>query len=183
MNTSDIPAELWSQILSLFEDLVDLPPAKQHAKLADVVLPNQAKSVLTNMLDAAQKTNFLDQTIDPLVELLLGKDSVQIHHNPDNIIGRTFGAWKVTSELASGGMGQVFEAQRADGQFEKKVALKIIKSGGFSTLSKQRFSDEMRTLAQFEHPNIARLIDGGSSDDDIAYFVMELVHGLSLIHI
>ena len=177
MKTRDIAADIWTEILSLFEDWSVLSPTEQQTKLSAADLPHQAKEVLSNMLDAANKPNFLDLTIEPLVEQLLGKESVQIHHNPANIIGRTFGVWKVTSELASGGMGQVFEAQRADGQFEKKVALKIIKSGGFSTLSKQRFSDEMRTLAQFEHPNIARLIDGGSSDDDIAYFVMELVHG------
>ncbi|MGJ8664147.1 MAG: protein kinase domain-containing protein, partial [Marinicella sp.] len=139
-----------------------------------------AKNMLEKMLKSCEVPNFLDNTIDLLVADLLGEDVVKDQANPDDIIGRKFGAWQVTNTLASGGMGQVFLAERADGQFEKKVAIKIIKSGEFSQMSQQRFLEEMRILAQFEHPNIAHLLDGGTSDDGIAYFVMEWVQGLPI---
>lgn len=174
---NDINAEEWKQVLNLFDQLSERSSADQQSILNAVSLSEQAKTQLTKMLETLHQPNMLDQTINPLVEALLGAEAVNEHINPTDIIGRTFGAWQTVSTLGSGGMGQVFVAQRADGQFEKQVALKIIKAGYFSALSQQRFLAEMRTLAQFEHPNIAHLIDGGTSDDGIAYFVMELVSG------
>jgi len=177
---NDLPISTWKQVLAWYDELSELALAEQQARLQSTDLSEQGLQVLKKMLQTDQQPHILDQTIDPLVEQLLGEASVQIHVNPKDIVGRTFGAWQTTEVLGSGGMGQVFLAQRADGQFDKKVALKIIKSGGFSDLSKQRFMDEMRTLAQFEHPHIARLIDGGTSEDGIAYFVMEWVDGVPI---
>ncbi len=167
---------VWTQVLNLFDVLCDLPQEAQETQMAEADLSDEARLVLQKMLANESGTNILNTSIDPLVESLLG-EQVLNHSNPSDIVGRKFGAWKVTKPLASGGMGQVFIARRADGEYEKEVALKIIKSGQFSELSKQKFTEEMRTLAQFEHPNIARLIDGGTNDDDISYFVMELVAG------
>jgi serine/threonine-protein kinase len=97
------------------------------------------------------------------------------------MVGRQFGVWRIVEDLALGGMGQVFVAERSDGQFAKKVALKTIKSGSYSATTKEKFITEMQTLAQLEHPNIARLIDGGVSEDGILYIAMELVEGVSVI--
>ncbi len=180
-SSTDMAQAEWQQVLSLFDDISELTPAEQSQQLLALDLRDQAKNLLQKMLDSLQQPNLLDQTIDPLVEALLGADVVNEHVNPSDIIGRTFGAWKAISTLGSGGMGQVFLAERADGQFEKNVALKVIKSGQFSALSQQRFLAEMRTLAQFEHPNIAHLIDGGTSEDGIAYFIMELVTGQPIV--
>jgi serine/threonine-protein kinase len=180
MNSSairDISASEWSLILSSFDQLVDLSHAEQATYLSKNELSAAAKKMLEKMLKARDVPHILDTTIDPLVADLLGAEVVKDQANPDDIIGRKFGAWQVTGTLASGGMGHVFLAERADGQFEKQVALKIIKSGEFSQMSQQRFVEEMRILAQFEHPNIAHLLDGGTSDDGIAYFVMEWVQG------
>lgn len=171
----------WQHILQLFDELSELTPLVQTERMASQDLSSHAAVLLQKMLDSQHQPNLLDQTIDPLVEALMGAEVVNEHFNPDDIIGRTFGAWKATETLGVGGMGQVFVAERADGQFEKQVALKVIKSGHFSELSQQRFLAEMRTLAQFEHPNIAHLIDGGTSEDGITYFIMELVSGEPIV--
>ncbi len=176
-----IAANEWKQLLALFDVLTQLPAVEQVQRLSQEQLSQTAKNLLQKMLASQHQPHVLDTTIDPLVETLLGEDAICVHANPANIIGRTFGAWKAVSALGLGGMGQVFVAERADGQFEKQVALKIIKSGQFSAHSQQRFMDEMRTLAQFEHPHIAHLIDGGSSEEGITYFVMELVDGVPIV--
>ncbi len=168
--------EVWTQVLKLYDVLCDLPHDTQVKQLKGLELSEEALLVLQKMLVSESDSNILNTSIDPLVESLLGKNASH-HINPSDIVGRKFGPWQVIKPLASGGMGQVFIAHRADGEYEKDVALKIIKSGQFSELSKQKFIEEMRTLARFEHPNIARLIDGGTNDDDILYFVMELVTG------
>lgn len=178
----NIRASDWTRVLSLFDDLVDLTLSEQTAQINSVDMPIETKNLLKKMLASCDKPNILDKTIDPLVAELLGVDVVIDQAIPDNIIGRYFGVWRVVDTLASGGMGQVFLAERADGQFEKKVALKVIKSGQFSELSKQRFLTEMQMLAKFEHPNIAHLIDGGTSEDGITYFVMELIIGEPIVN-
>ena len=182
MASQNISASDWTRVLSLFDDLVDLTLSEQTTRINSVDMPVEAKKQLKKMLGSFDKPNILDKTIDPLVAELLGADVVNDQANPDNIIGRNLGVWRVVDTLASGGMGQVFLAERADGQYEKKVALKVIKSGQFSELSKQRFLTEMQMLAKFEHPNIAHLIDGGTSEDGITYFVMELIIGEPIVN-
>ncbi len=87
-----------------------------------------------------------------------------------------FGRYKLVRRIAQGGMGAVFEAVRVD-DFHKKVALKIIKQGLDSDFARTRFVQERQTLASLEHPYIARLLDGGETDDGSPYLVLEFVDG------
>lgn len=91
--------------------------------------------------------------------------------------GRRIGAYELLRELGRGGMGAVWLAQRADQQFEKLVAIKLVNRGTDTDEVLRRFHAERQILARLEHPNIARLIDGGMTDDDLPYFVMEYVDG------
>lgn len=91
--------------------------------------------------------------------------------------GRRVGAYELVRELGRGGMGAVWLGQRADRQFEKLVAIKLLKRGTDTDEVLRRFHEERRILARLEHPNIARLIDGGMTDDDLPYLVMEYVEG------
>ncbi len=84
-------------------------------------------------------------------------------------------------ELGRGGMGVVLLAERADGQFEQRAALKIIKRGMDSDAVQARFRRERQILARLEHPHIARLLDGGIADDGRPYFAMEYVDGEPLL--
>jgi eukaryotic-like serine/threonine-protein kinase len=90
---------------------------------------------------------------------------------------KVVGAYKIIKKIATGGMGSVFLAERADGQFEQKVALKLIKHGLNSSEIIKRFQYERQILARLHHPNIARLLDGGLTDDGFPYFTMEYVEG------
>jgi eukaryotic-like serine/threonine-protein kinase len=94
--------------------------------------------------------------------------------------GRRIGPYRVVRELARGGMGVVYLAERADGQFQQRVALKLIKRGMDSEEIHQRFLAERQILAQLNHPHIARLLDGGVSAEGQPYFAIEYVDGTGL---
>src|SRR5277367_1130027 len=91
--------------------------------------------------------------------------------------GRRVGAYEIVGELGHGGMGEVYRAARADGQYKKEVALKLVRGGFASEFILERFRHERQILASLDHPNIARLLDGGTSDDGVPYLVMELIEG------
>lgn len=91
--------------------------------------------------------------------------------------GRRVGPYLVEKEIGHGGMGEVFSAVRADGQYKKKVAIKLVRSGYDTELILERFRNERQILASQDHPNIARLLDGGTTEEGIPYLVMELVEG------
>ncbi len=95
----------------------------------------------------------------------------------DNFIGRRIGVFELKKELGRGGMGAVFLAERADGEFRQKAAVKLIKRGMDTDFIVKRFRHERQILAALNHPNIARLIDGGTTADGLPYFVMEYVEG------
>jgi serine/threonine-protein kinase len=94
--------------------------------------------------------------------------------------GTVVGRYRLIREIGRGGMGSVWLAERADGQFEQRVALKLIRRGLASDEIHARFLGERQILARLEHPNIGRLLDGGISDHGRPYFVMEHVAGLPI---
>jgi serine/threonine-protein kinase len=95
---------------------------------------------------------------------------------------RRIGPYRILHELGQGGMGTVYLAVRADEQFEKRVALKIIRSGADSSEVVRHFKRERQILAGLDHPNIARLLDGGATDGGLPYLVMEYIEGEQILH-
>ncbi|MBK6459143.1 MAG: serine/threonine protein kinase [Gemmatimonadetes bacterium] len=95
----------------------------------------------------------------------------------DDAIGRQIGPFRLLSEIGRGGMGVVYRAERSDAQFRQQVALKLIKRGMDTDFVVRRFRAERQILASLAHPNIARLLDGGTTDDGRPYFVMEYIEG------
>ena len=83
-------------------------------------------------------------------------------------------------EIGRGGMGTVFAADRADGEFEKQVAIKLLKRGTDTDEIVRRFRSERQILADLDHPGIARMLDAGFTEDGLPYFVMELVDGMPI---
>src|SRR5262249_18384674 len=96
--------------------------------------------------------------------------------------GQFIGAYKILKQISHGGMGSVYLAARADDVYEKRVAIKLVRSGSHDALLIQRFLNERQILANLEHPNIARLLDGGSLNDGTPYLVMEYVEGVPIDH-
>jgi serine/threonine-protein kinase len=162
----------WQQIQRIFEVAIELPPQERDIYLdeacnGDTVLFNEIKA----MLEADSKRNsLLDRPIQESFSSLL--ETNQIHNR--------IGSYQIMREIGSGGMGAVYLAKRVDGQFEQQVALKLIKPGMHSGNIINRFEHERQILAQLQHPNIARLLDGGVSDDGLPYFTMEYVSGMPI---
>ncbi len=98
----------------------------------------------------------------------------------ESMVGRHLGAYKILSEIGRGGMGTVYLAERADGQFRKSVAIKLVRPDLDVEDSVQRFRNERQVLADLEHPNIARLLDGGVTEAGFPYVVIEHVEGLRI---
>ncbi len=95
----------------------------------------------------------------------------------ESFVGRQIGAYRLVKELGKGGMGIVYLGERADGEFSQKVAIKLIKRGMDTDFIVKRFRHERQIAATLNHPNIARLLDGGTTSDDLPYFVLEYVEG------
>jgi eukaryotic-like serine/threonine-protein kinase len=98
----------------------------------------------------------------------------------DPFIGRTVGSWRIVDLLGHGGMGRVYLAERADGQFDQHVALKVAAFHPAADIGAATFHAERRTLARLSHPHVARLLDAGLTAEGSAYLVMEYVDGLPL---
>ena len=96
-------------------------------------------------------------------------------------VGQLIGPYRMIRKLGAGGMGAVYLAARADESFDKQVAIKLIRPGLDTDLIIRRFVSERQILARLEHPNIARLLDGGTAESGVPYLVMEYVEGQSLI--
>src|SRR5215813_4069565 len=90
------------------------------------------------------------------------------------------GNYQIVKEIGRGGMGSVYLAERADEQYQKRVAIKLIKRGMDTDSVLRHFRNERQILAGFDHPNIARLFDGGTTENGLPYFVMEFVEGLPI---
>ncbi len=98
----------------------------------------------------------------------------------ESMVGRQIGPYRIEREIGRGGMGKVYEAWRADGEFQHRVAIKLVKSGLDREFVLGRFRNERQILAALDHPNIGRLLGGGTAHDGNPYFVMEYIEGQPL---
>lgn len=165
------------EIEELLEEVLQRPEHEQASFLASArVSCESIRNEVHSLLEAARKAGaFLERppltAIDALGEVLPGDDGV---------IGQAIGSYVIDEHIASGGMGRVYRAHRADETFEKQVAIKIVKRGMDTEELLQRFQYERKILASLDHPNIARLLDAGETDDGRPYFVMEFVDGTTI---
>ena len=120
--------------------------------------------------------NTSDETAPPMRDTLSGERIRSI--SMDIPLPETLGPWRILNLLGRGGMGEVWRAQRCDGMFEMEVAVKVLRNDRADVL--ERFKQERRVLAQLDHPHIARLIDGGVSEQGVPYLVTEFIEGVQL---
>lgn len=167
-------AKTWQRLKPLFQAALDLGPAERSIFLAkscngDDDLRAQVEQLLASH-DAPG--HFL---VSPA--LVGSADLSSEIAETDLGAGLRIGPYEVVRQLGRGGMGIVFLAVRADDQYRKQVAIKLIKRGMDTDLILRRFMMERQILANLEHPNIARLLEGGSTADGLPYFVMEYIEG------
>jgi serine/threonine protein kinase/tetratricopeptide (TPR) repeat protein len=103
-----------------------------------------------------------------------------VEEEAEAMIGQPIGLYKINREIGHGGMGSVYLATRSDGQFQQQVAIKVVRRGMDTDLVLARFRNERQILAGFDHPNIARLFDGGSTGTGLPYFIMEHIEGQAI---
>jgi non-specific serine/threonine protein kinase/serine/threonine-protein kinase len=163
--------ELWQRVTHLLDEAIALndserSPYLDHACGADSELRREVESLLSSHQRAG--TGFLKS---PAITLQKNAQPAPLR------AGRRIGAFQIIEEVGHGGMGEVFRAVRADGQYTKEVAIKLVRSGFGTAFVLERFRTERQILATLDHPNIARLLDGGTTEDGIPYLVMELIKG------
>ena len=165
--------ERWARVKELFEAAVDLDPNERTALLDKECGGDEAlRGEIESLLKSDERTDgFIEQ---PAFEIPrdLFPNNVE-----EPVVGRQFGAYQVIREIGRGGLGAVYLAARADDEYRKQVAIKLVRRGLDTEDILRRFRNERQILAQLDHPNIARLIDGGTTDDGLPYFVMEYVNG------
>jgi non-specific serine/threonine protein kinase/serine/threonine-protein kinase len=162
----------WSQVRDVVDAVLDLPP-EQRSMYLDRVCPQPMlrRYVDSLVLSYDQAGGFL-QSPAPLVQ-----DFWTAAAEPESWIGRRLGPYEIIAEIGHGGMGAVYRAIRADDQYQKQVAIKVVRGGLESGFALSRFRAERQILANLEHPNVARLLDGGTTQRGVPFLVMELVEG------
>lgn len=159
----------WRRVKSIFNQAVELPLTERKACVLRFSDGNSQiqEEVLALLQSHGLATDYLD---NPPISL-----------EPENthLEGQHVGNYLISRRLGRGGMGAVYLATRSDGSYQQKVALKVLPEYREPSLV-QRFHQERQILAQLEHPNIARLIDGGNLPDGHPYYVMEYVEGIRL---
>src|ERR1051325_252686 len=163
--------ERWQQIRRILEAALELSPSERPAFLDDACAADSGlrREVQTLISSYDEAGVFLEG--EPLAQVANRFDS------PPAIEGSFVGPYRLIREIGHGGMGTVFLAARADEQYDKRVAIKLVRRDLDSEEVLGRFRHERQILASLEHPNIARLLDGGTTTGGSPYVVMEYVEG------
>lgn len=166
-----LPHSRWAKVESIFAAAAELPPPARAAFLEAVCGEDRA---LREEILSLLRFGDADAT-DVTAAIHAGAASLVIERP---VAGRTLGAYRIECELGQGGMAVVYRGVRADGEFHKRVAIKLIKRGMDTAAVIERLRRERHILAGLEHPYIARLLDGGTTPEGLPYLVMEFVEGL-----
>ncbi len=168
--------ERWQRIKTLLYDAIELSPDARSLFLDDVCGSDASlRAEVESLLEAhVEGAGFMDSPPSLLNDLPELFDAKSVEGRE-----RIVGPYRLLNLLGQGGMGEVFLAERADGLFEQQVALKLVKYQNTATVLR-RFEVERQILASLQHRNIAKLLDGGTSDEGRPYFVMEYVDGQPL---
>jgi serine/threonine protein kinase/Tol biopolymer transport system component/Flp pilus assembly protein TadD len=170
--------ERWKKVEELFESALQRAPAERRAYLdqaceGDEGLRTQVETLIESYERAG---SFIE------APALVDSAPTLVDDVPAGMIGRRLGSYKLVREIGRGGMGSVYLAVRADDEFQKRVAIKLIKRGMDTDFIIRRFRHERQILASLDHSYIGRLLDGGTTEDGLPYFVMEYVEGKSIYH-
>ena len=176
----------WQQIFAIFEEAAELPPDERRRFLDRACGDSEdLRQGVEDLLTAENRDEtYLDR---PLVEspwrAPAGSSEVADTPSPDTALAATsptLGAYKLLRQIGQGGMSTVYLAVRSDDAFKRQVVVKLVRRGMENAAILRRLRTERQILASLDHPYIARLFDGGSTEDGLPYFVMEYVDGLSI---
>ena len=164
--------ERWARIQELFDKASEAPKEEREALLNsgcgdDLDLRDEVQALLRS---SEQVEQVFERAIGGALKNVLEEEA-------KTVAGTTLGAYRIVSVLGKGGMGTVFLAERADEQYEQKVAIKIVHGSLTDSSTLSRLRSERQILANLNHPNIAGLLDGGTTEDGSPYLVIEYIDG------
>jgi TolB-like protein/Tfp pilus assembly protein PilF/tRNA A-37 threonylcarbamoyl transferase component Bud32 len=170
----------WQAVKRIAADALDVSERERAAFVAsrcgaDASLRHDVLSLLASTAKATDLFEASDLPAAGLRAILVEAESAA-----GSLVGRHIGPYRLVAEIGRGGMGAAFLAERADEAFTRRVAVKLIKRGMDTDAILRRFLHERQILANLSHPNIATLLDGGTTDDGLPYFIMEYVDGLPI---
>ncbi|HEX7317079.1 MAG TPA: serine/threonine-protein kinase [Pyrinomonadaceae bacterium] len=165
----------WLKVTELFNAALEVAPGERGKFLdeASAGAPDLRREVESLLACESQAGGFLDAPA-----LALSADFFDEEQAGDERAGQTVGRYRIIREVGRGGMGAVYLAERSDGEFQQQVALKVVQRSFADSELRRRFRQERQILATLNHPNIARLLDGGVSADGEPYLAMEYVEGI-----
>jgi serine/threonine protein kinase/tetratricopeptide (TPR) repeat protein len=166
----------WEKLREIFGEAIERPAASREEFITTMCAddPEMLHEVRSLLSSNTQAGTFLESLAIPAAPLVprTGSDDARI--------GTFIGPYRIVRAVGHGGMGSVYEAMRDDGLFSMRVAIKLLHSGMSTEATLRRFHAERQVLASLQHSNIARLIDGGTTEDGLPYFVMEFVEGVRI---
>lgn len=167
-------AARWERVKDVFSAAVELK-AGERAAFLDQECGSDAdlRTEVESLLQAHEQT-------DDFIERPAAQQALGLNFDPPAAatwIGRRVGAYRIVAEIGRGGMSEVFRGIRADDEYDKDVAIKVLLPGYATRLLVERFKAEKQMLASLDHPNIARILDGGTTDEGLPYLVMDFIKG------
>ncbi|MEM7048159.1 MAG: serine/threonine-protein kinase [Acidobacteriota bacterium] len=171
----------WDRIEAALDELIEAPPAelREQARRLSEGDPALERELLSLVAGLEVSDDPLERGFDGSAGRLLEGLEAELIEEVEARYQR-LGAYRLGDLIGVGGMGRVYRARRADGLFDRAVAVKILRWELSQEALVPRFESERRILADLEHPAIARMLDGGVTDDGVPYLVMDLVEGLPI---
>jgi len=164
-----ITAGRWQKLKAVLADALEETSSSRRAELL--------RQACANDLDLLREAEALLSGDTGPLEQFAEWATMHLREDLPDRVGERLGAYRIIKEIGRGGMGAVYLAERADGQFERQVAIKVLKRGTDTEEVLRRFRAERQILARLDHPCVTQLFDAGVTSDDLPYFVMELVSG------
>ena len=165
--------ERWHKVKDILGPALEMDPALRAAYLEKACCTDASlRADVDRLLVAGDEAGPAFLSGLPPAESILGDEEAK-----DLRIGKRIGAYKIVERIGVGGMGEVFRARRADDQYKREVAIKLVRVGAGADSVIRRFKHERQILASLDHPNIAHLLDAGTTPDGVPYVVMDLIEG------
>jgi eukaryotic-like serine/threonine-protein kinase len=172
-------SERWRKVEELYHSALEIPPSQRSGFLRESCGGDEALRNEINTLLAYQTKSeaFIELPAMEAAARILAHDPALKVDSKAVLTGGIDSRYRIVEKIGTGGMGDVYRAARADGEFKKEVAIKFVRGGFDTAFVLERFRNERQILATLDHPNIAHLLDGDTTDDGVPYLVMELVNG------
>lgn len=165
----------WQRAKELFAEACEREPEQRDSFLAEACQGDEElKREVVSLLESYQQTHAI---FDSPVGAEIGATAAAAPARNDPMAGRTIGSYRIIRQIGRGGMGSVYLGERADDEFRRRVAIKAVNAELVDTEILRRFHNERQTLAVLDHPNIVKLLDGGTTESGAPYLVMDYVEG------